>query len=104
MEGAIVRERKRVKVMEEEEDSMTVQELRKRLHSERRIMATLVADLAKLKAMTVLHELDTEIFEEGQLNGWIRRTESWNHSDDETRMIQEGEQEDEDEIPTHEEQ
>jgi hypothetical protein len=75
MEGAIVKERRREKELETQEESMTAEELRVRLRAERHRMAKLAAELAKHKMITVHSELEAEMVEEGRVNGLIRRLE-----------------------------
>ena len=75
MEGAIVKERRRVKELEMLEEGMSAEQLRRRLRSERRRVATLAAELAKQKMMMVHSELQAEMVEEGRINALIRRLE-----------------------------
>ena len=75
MEGAIVKERRRVKELEMLEEGMSAEQLRRRLRSERRRVATLAAELAKQKMMMVHSELQAEMVEEGRINSLIRRLE-----------------------------
>ena len=70
-----MKERRRVKELEALEEDMNAEQLRQRLQSERRRMATLAAELAKQKMMMVHSELQAEMVEEGRVNTLIRRLE-----------------------------
>lgn len=75
MEGAIVKEHRRIIEMEAQEETMDAERLRARLRSERHRMAKYAAELAKHKTLTAHNQLEAEMLEEGRVNGLMRRLE-----------------------------
>ena len=76
MEAAVMAERTRAKKMEQEEASMTADELRSALKAERRRMAKIVGDHAMLRASAVELQREAEVYEEGRVNGLMRRLDT----------------------------
>lgn len=75
MEAAIITEHTRMREMEAKEKDLGADELRVILKQERHRMAKFAADLAKHKMLTVQSQLESEIMEEGRVNGLMRRLE-----------------------------
>lgn len=75
MEAAIVAERTRAALCEQEEANMTANELHAVLKKERRRTAKLAADLASFKCCAVQQQLETEVLEEGRINQFMRRVD-----------------------------
>jgi len=73
MEAAVAAERKRAREMEEQEESMTADELRAVLKRERTRTGRIAADLAAIKSAAVQSQLEAEVIEEGRINGLMRR-------------------------------
>ena len=79
MEAAVMAERTRSAMCEKEEIGMTAEELREVLKRERRRMAKIAADLASFKCSAVQQQLDSEVFEEGRINGLMRTVDHLQH-------------------------
>ena len=79
MEAAVLAERTRTAMCEQEEATMTADELREVLKKERRRTAKLAADLASFKCSAVQQQLESEIFEEGRINGLMRHVDHLQH-------------------------
>ena len=75
-EHAIQAERMRTKELEKQEVDMTANELRAVLKKERHRMARMAGDLAKIKNAAVQCQADSEVMEEGRINGLMRRLEN----------------------------
>lgn len=79
MEAAILAERTRSTQCEKEEVSMTADELRDVLKKERRRTAKIAADLAAFKCSVAQQQFESEVFEEGRINGLMRRVDHLQH-------------------------
>eukprot|EP00977_Amphora_coffeiformis_P028288 scaffold34921_cov162-Amphora_coffeaeformis.AAC.22 len=79
MEAAVMVERTRSVMCEKEEANMTADELREVLKKERRRTAKIAADLASFKCSAVQQQLESEVFEEGRINGLMRTVDHLQH-------------------------
>lgn len=93
MEAAIMAERTRTIECEKEEATMTADELRAVLKKERRRTAKLAADLASFKCSAVQQQLESEVFEEGRINGLMRRVDNLQHEKEKIIVALEREEE-----------
>lgn len=74
VETALVNERERIKILEEEEANYTtIEEFKAALKKERQYSKNIVSELAALKSIAVTSTLEAEIHEEGRINCLMRR-------------------------------
>lgn len=74
VDTALVNERERIKVLEEEEANYTtIEEFKAALKKERQYSKNVVSELAALKSIAVTSTLEAEIHEEGRINCLMRR-------------------------------
>jgi hypothetical protein len=73
MEAAVSAERARARQLEEQETSLSADDLRQVLKHERHRMGRLAGDLAGMKQSSVQSQLEAEVIEEGRINGIMRR-------------------------------
>ena len=76
VENAIQAERMRTKELEKKEVDMTADELRNVLKQERQRMSRMAGAMAQLKNAAVQCQADSEVMEEGRINGLMRRLEN----------------------------
>lgn len=93
MEAAVAAERTRSKKLEEEEATLTADELRAVLRRERHRTGRIAAELAALKASAVHAQLESEMIEEGRINSLMRRLDTLNQ--EKGRLVNELEREEE---------
>lgn len=79
MEAAAAAERGRRLACEREEITLTADELRAVLARERRRTAKLATDLAALRCAAVQQQMESEVFEEGRINGLMRTVDHLQH-------------------------
>lgn len=79
MEAAVAAERTRVTACEAEEAHLTADELRAVLKRERKRTAKLAADLAAARCTAVQQQVESEVFEEGRINGLMRTVDHLQH-------------------------
>jgi hypothetical protein len=75
MEHAVAEERKRAKLMEEQEKDLSADELRTILKEERHRMATFARTIAELRSTATQCQSEAEIHEEARINSLLGRLE-----------------------------